>query len=63
MKIRRRHHVYVTDAQEAALRKHFPDRRTEDAIAQLLEFLVEDYQVADDIRAELAELRAKEADA
>lgn len=63
MKFRRRVHVYVTEAQEEALRKHLPDKRTEEAISVVLDFLVEDHRVADDIRAELAELRAREADA
>lgn len=63
MKFRRRVHVYVTEAQEEALRKHLPDKRTEEAISVVLDFLVEDHMVADEIRAELAELRAREADA
>ena len=63
MKFRRRVHVYVTEEQEEALRKHLPDKRTEEAISVVLDFLVEDHRVADDIRAELAELRAREADA
>lgn len=63
MKFRRRVHVYVTEAQEEALRKHLPDKRTEEAISVVLDFLVEDHRVADEIRAELAELRAREADA
>jgi DNA-binding MarR family transcriptional regulator len=63
VKFRRRVHVYVSDEQEAALRKHFPDANNADAIARLLDFIVEDYAAADAIREELAELRAKEADA